>query len=89
MFNDTTYFVIGLTLLLNVFSIRYLRQPLYRKFIKKLTVISLILGCMLFSFLLVMQGGSSMGIYMWYASIGFWNFGFYEAILLFVIKKRP
>jgi len=91
MFDDITYAIVGITLLLNVYSIRLIKITSYRNLIKKLTIVSLLIGFILFSYLVVMQGGNPNAINIFYAAIGFWNFGFYESIILiiFKIKKKP
>lgn len=91
MFDDITYAIVVISLLLNLFSIRFIKHTIYRKLIKKITIVSLVLGFILFFFLIIMQGGFPNAIYIFYVSLGLWNFGFYESLILLMFrnKKKP
>ena len=65
--------------------------PFKQSFLKGLLIIgilSMVLGLFSFMFLVVIQGGSSAALYIFYASMFFWMFGIVLLIHTMIQKKR-
>ena len=76
-----------LGLILNIMSIKYLKEVKTRSVIKTLTFFSMGLGFFLFVILVIAQSSHSLLALLFYPSIFFWNLGFFE--LFFILFVRP
>lgn len=88
MFDDMTYLSVGLSLGFNVISFMLLKRQLLRRFIKTMTILSVTIGFLSFLLLVIIQSNLPWTRYIFYVSIGLWNYGFYQTIILLIIKKK-
>ena len=88
MFDDMTYLSVGLSLGFNVISFMLLKRQLLRRFIKTITILSVTIGFLSFLLLVIIQSNLPWARYIFYVSIGLWNYGFYQTIILLIIKKK-
>ena len=85
---DTTLGLLTLLgLVLNMMSIKYLKELKTRKVIKTLTFFSMGIGFFLFMMMVIAQGAHLVLAYLFYPSIFLWNLGFFE--LFFILFVRP
>lgn len=80
--------LVGIGLLLNVLSIKPLKQLKYRKWIKVLTLFSLCFGFIVLLFVLIVQSSTPLTRILFYVSMFFWNAGFFEIIFILIVRPN-
>ena len=86
--DQTLLILTGIGLAINILSIRPLRNIKYRNIIKKLASLSMILGFIFFTLIVVAQSSTMMMGIFFYSAIFLWNLGFFEWFFIIFVKVK-